>query len=116
MTSRRRSKANSITTIYWRDIPAQITATFNGENHKVLLEPRFQHAIDRAATVAGLTETHDYVNEWRQVQQPLEEDPATASERAAADIQSSFDRQKLEDLVASGGLAQSDDTTERTPK
>ena len=53
---RRRGPGPGIVTIYWRDIPAQVTATdADGQTEKVLLEPRFQHAIDRAAHVAGLT-------------------------------------------------------------
>ena len=50
MSRRRRGSGPGIVTIYWRDIPAQITVTTAaGETEKVLLEPRFQHAIDRAA-------------------------------------------------------------------
>ena len=55
-----------LTTIYWRDIPAQVTATTeDGGKEQVLMHDRFQVAIDRAAAVAGLTKTDDYVNEWR---------------------------------------------------
>ena len=57
-----------LTTIYWRDIPAQVTATTeDGGKEQVLMHDRFQVAIDRAAAVAGLTKTDDYVNEWRRV-------------------------------------------------
>ena len=45
-----------LTTIYWRDIPAQVTATTeDGGKEQVLMHDRFQVAIDRAAAVAGLT-------------------------------------------------------------
>ena len=37
-----------LTTIYWRDIPAQVTATTeDGGKEQVLMHDRFQVAIDR---------------------------------------------------------------------
>ncbi|MEZ5245379.1 MAG: virulence factor [Acidimicrobiales bacterium] len=105
MTRRRRGTGPGIVTIYWRDIPAQITVTTpDGETDKVLLEPRFQHAIDRAAHVAGLTETQSYVEQWRRVTGTLEGDPAEAAQVAAATIHSDYPRDRLEALVAAGGL------------
>ncbi len=104
--NRRRSKASALTVIYWRDIPAQVTATHEGASHKALLAPRFQHAIDRAATVAGLTETHAYVGEWRQEKTELTDDPALACQRRADLIEQDFDRDRLEALVAGGGYLQ----------
>ena len=73
MSRRRRSSTDEVVTIYWRDIPAQTTASIGGESQKVLLADRFQHAIDRAAGVAGLTETSAYVGEWRRVATPQPE-------------------------------------------
>ena len=104
-TGRRRGAGPGIVTIYWRDIPAQITVTTDdGGNEKLLLEPRFQHAIDRAAHVAGLTESASYVEQWRRVAGPLHGDPAEAAQATADTIQSDYPRERLEALVASGGL------------
>ncbi len=104
--SRRRAKSNELTVIYWRDIPAQVTANAGGRSHKQLLEPRFQVAIDRAATVAGLTETSAYVAEWRRESYPL--DAESAGDRAAAEtatrLSVEYDRDRLEALVATGGV------------
>ena len=104
--SRRRAKSNELTVIYWRDIPAQVTASAGGRIHKELLEPRFQVAIDRAATVAGLTETSAYVAEWRRESQPL--DPGVDGDQVAADtaakLNDDYHRDRLEALVAAGGL------------
>lgn len=110
--SRRRAKVNELTVILWRDIPAQVTATVDGRTEKALLEPRFQVAIDRAATVAGLTETSAYVAQWQRQTRPLETgtDPAQAATRAAADLDHDYDRPRLEALVAAGGLAPDTDT------
>ena len=105
----RRSGAG-ITTIYWRDIPAQVSATnAEGETEKVLLEPRFQHAIDRAAHVAGLTDTHDYVEQWRRVASSLESDAGNAAQTTADAIDSDYPRDRLEALVASGGVEPGED-------
>jgi hypothetical protein len=101
--SRRRGNSNSITTIYWRDIPAQITASAAGVTEKALLDPRFQHAIDRAAAVADLTETEAYIAQWRRVSSPLDQDPKQAAESAAARIDEDYPRHRLEQLVAQGG-------------
>jgi len=104
--SRRRTRVNELTTIYWRDIPAQVTATHGGETFKSLLSPRFQVAIDRAATVAELTETSAYVAQWRRESTPLSADVSGEAEaqRHAADIENTFDRDTLESLVAAGGV------------
>ncbi|MDG2027047.1 MAG: virulence factor [Acidimicrobiales bacterium] len=102
---RSRRGGPGLVTIYWRDIPAQITATTaDGDTEKVLLEPRFQHAIDRAAHVAGLTDTNDYVQEWRRVSTTVDGDPAAAAQDTADTIHSDYPRDRLEALVAAGGL------------
>ena len=53
--------AAELVTIYWRDIPAQITAQEGRTREKALLGARFQHAIDRAAMVAGMAKATQYV-------------------------------------------------------
>lgn len=101
--ARRRGNTNALITIYWRDIPAQVTASANGETAKVMLEPRFQHAIDRAAAVADLTETEAYVAQWRRVSTPLEQDAKTTAEQTAESLHADYPRDRLEQLVAQGG-------------
>ncbi len=103
---RRSGGAPQVSTIYWRDIPAQLTARADGEQHKVLLHARFQHAIDRAAGVAGLTATDDYVNEWRTEHAPMPESDDVEQALAAmcAELEAQYPRPRLESLVRSGGL------------
>jgi hypothetical protein len=109
----RRGAGPSLDTIYWRDIPAQLTARLDGEQEKVLLHARFQHAIDRAAAVAELTATDDYVNEWRVVPEPLaplgDSTPgsgvAAVLETRCAEVEAAYPRDRLEALVATGGVA-----------
>ncbi len=94
-----------MSTIYWRDIPAQLTARSAEGQHKLLLDARFQHAIDRAAAVAGLTATNDYVQEWRSVTGPLEPGSVDVQlDRLCADIEAAYPRDRLESIVANGGL------------
>lgn len=103
---RRSGGAPEVSTIYWRDIPAQLTVRVGGAQHKVLLHARFQHAIDRAAGEAGLTATDDYVNEWRTVRSPLptDDDLDATLARLCAALEAQYPRQRLEALVRSGGL------------
>lgn len=104
-SNRRRRGAPSINTIFWRDIPAQLTARGSDAQSKVLLHARFQHAIDRAAAVAGLTSTDDYVREWRTVAQPLGDGDVSAQlDQTCADVEARYPRDRLEAIVANGGL------------
>lgn len=89
--------------IRWRDIPAQVSATAGGVKHTRVLDDRFQHAIDRAAAVAGLTDTQSYVAEWKRDTHPLDEPPDVAVARMVEHLHTSFDRVRLEALVARGG-------------
>jgi len=99
-------------TIYWRDIPAQVTATANGEKGSWLLEERFQVAIDRAAGVAGLTGADDYVLQWRRETQPCTGDPQEQAQAEAERLQEVFTRERVRELVDSGGLAASNQPEE----
>lgn len=104
-SNRRRGGGPAVSTIYWRDIPAQLTARSATDQSKVLLHARFQHAIDRAAAVAGLTTTDDYVREWRTVSSPLGEGDISAQlDQLCADIEGQYPKDRLEAFVANGGL------------
>lgn len=105
MTRRRRDTANELVTIFWRDIPAQVKATNNGETGSWLLDERFQVAIDRAATVAGLTTTDDYVLQWRRVTKPCDGDPQSAAQTEAKRLQTEYNNDRVRKLVEAGGLS-----------
>ncbi|MFA9430387.1 virulence factor [Egicoccus sp. AB-alg2] len=96
-------------TILWRDIPAQVTATDGARHEKALLPTRFQRAIDRAARVAGKTELHAYVAEWRRREEPLAGDPGDVVTARVAELDRSYSRTRLADLVRNGGLEPSTD-------
>ena len=96
--------AAKLVTIYWRDIPAQVTAQAGRQREKALLDARFQRAIDRAATVAGLTETDDYVAEWRREAVECGANMAAAVAAEVGRIDEAFPPVRLEGLVWAGGL------------
>lgn len=101
---RRRGNTNEMVTIFWRDIPAQITATCDGVKGSWLLEERFQVAIDRAAGVAGLTDADDYVLQWRRVSTPAEGDAQQLAQAEAERLQDLYTRDRVKTLVEAGGL------------
>ena len=51
----------TLTVIWWRDIPAQVVAKDGRRASKVVLHPRFQVAIDKAAVKAGRRAMDDYI-------------------------------------------------------
>ena len=91
-------------TIYWRDIPAQVTAQEGRVREKALLEARFQHAIDRAAAVAGLTDTDSYIAQWNRKTFACEGDMAEAVAKEATKIEENYPAERLEILVKQGGV------------
>ncbi|MEC9424199.1 MAG: virulence factor [Actinomycetota bacterium] len=96
--------AAELVTIYWRDIPAQVTAQKGRTREKALLDARFQHAIDRAAMAAGMDDTDSYIAQWRRESTPLSDDMATAVADEIARIDAAYDRKRLEHLVQAGGI------------
>ena len=70
----RPSHAAMLSIIWWRDIPAQVVAKDARRSSKVVLHPRFQVAIDKAANRAGKRAYNDYIEEWRKTQEPCGDD------------------------------------------
>jgi hypothetical protein len=95
--------AAQLVTIYWRDIPAQVTAQQGRNREKALLDARFQHAIDRAAMVAGMNDTDSYVAQWRRETVECLADMAPAVAVEAARLEEDYPNDRLERLVRSGG-------------
>jgi len=98
------ARSPQLITIFWRDIPAQVNTKSRTEKHQVLLKPRFQKAIDRAAMVADITTASDYVNEWRRETVTIEGDLAAAAQDEADRLEAEFDASRLDDLVNAGGF------------
>ena len=93
-------------TIYWRDIPAQVLGRKGRRTvHKMVLPPRFQKAIDRAAMRAGRGASDDYLADWRRVSTPCEGRLEEAVEKEVARLESLFDESSLDRLARASGLA-----------
>ena len=91
--------------VYWRDIPAQVIAKRGRTTAKRQLAERFEQAIDRAAMRANLRDTDSYLAEWRRAAPvecgaDLDAEAAAAAERLEAE----FPDERLQRLVAAGGL------------
>jgi len=96
-----------LTILYWRDIPAQVIVKAGRQSAKRQLSERFETAIDRAAMRAGLRDTDSYLAEWRRAA-PVAcgEDLNAEAEAAAARLEADYGEDRLQALVASGGLEQ----------
>ncbi len=105
-----------LVTIYWRDIPAQVNARTSGQKYQVLLKPRFQRAIDRAAMVAGFTTASEYVNEWRQVSVPPVGPMEDAAQVEADRLEACFPLDRLNQLVEAGGFDPSAEHDQPNPE
>ena len=93
---------------YWRDIPAQVLAKAGRTNARRELTPRFQDAIDRAAMVAGCSDSNTYIAEWRRETRPCDDDLASSVAGEAARIDAEYSGDRLERLVRAGGIDQAD--------
>jgi len=51
--------------LYWQGIPSQVKAWDDFDEAKVELAPRFAARIDQAAQSQGLTQTDDYLGQWK---------------------------------------------------
>ena len=95
--------AGTLTVIWWRDIPAQVIAKDRRQSHKIVLHPRFQVAIDRAAVKADLKQFDLYIEQWRRVARPCGDDLKAEAEAEAARLEGEYTKEALNALVASGG-------------
>jgi hypothetical protein len=93
-----------LTIVYWRDIPSQVIAKAGRANEKRMLPERFQEAIDMAAMRDDAASTDAYLADWRRAE-PVNcgDDLAQEAERAAAELDSRFDKERLKALIANGG-------------
>jgi hypothetical protein len=96
--------AGMLTVIWWRDIPAQVVAKDRREAHKVVLHPRFQVAIDKAAMKAGKRTTNEYIEEWRREGRPCGDDMEAEATAEAARLEALYTKEVLARLVAAGGV------------
>jgi hypothetical protein len=90
--------------VYWRDIPAQVIVKKGRANAKRELSLRFTEAIDMCAMRTGAGGTDDYLAEWRKADPiPVGDDLEAEADKALADFEARYDRERLIALVKAGG-------------
>ena len=94
----------SLITIWWRDIPMQVIARDRRQAHKVVLHPRFQVAVDKAAMKAGKKAASDYIEEMRRDARECDDDLEAAANGEAARLEASYTKDVLARLIAAGGV------------
>ncbi|MEX1171606.1 MAG: virulence factor [Chloroflexota bacterium] len=94
----------TMTVIWWRDIPAQVTGRDGRKSSKIVLHPRFQVAIDKAASRADKREYNAYIEEWRKVQRTCGEDLDAEVAAEVERLEAEYDKHRLALLITSGGV------------
>lgn len=94
----------TLTVILWRDIPAQVVARDGRRTSKVVLHPRFQVAIDKAASRAGKRAYNDYIEEWHKIQRPCTDDIEAEVRAESARLEAGYSKHRLAGLIVSGGV------------
>ena len=92
-----------LTVIWWRDIPAQVTAKEGRTRTARELPPRFQEAIDSAAMRAGLIGTDAYLEEWRREPRPCGDDLGLEVAQEIERLEAAHTDDVLERLVRDNG-------------
>lgn len=92
-----------LTVIYWRDIPAQVTAGKGRHATRVELSERFQEAIDAAAMRAGLIGTDTYLERWRREARQCGPDLEAEVAATVSALEHDYTDERLERLVSASG-------------
>lgn len=90
--------------VYWRDIPAQVIIKQGRKTAKRELTLRFTEAIDMCAMRTGAADSGDYLAEWRKADPvSVSDDLELEADKAAAELEAAYDKERLVALVKSGG-------------
>ena len=92
-----------LTTVFWRDIPAQVIAKQGRKAVKAQLSQRFHEAIDRAAMRAGKGGSDAYLEEWRREIVNCDGDMQNAVNQRAEALESAYSDADLEAMVKNKG-------------
>ena len=95
----------TLSIIWWRDIPDQVVAREDRRSSKVVLHPRFQVAIDKAANRAGKREYNAYIEEWRKTHRECGDDIEAEVRAEAERLETEYTKHHLAELIQSGGVA-----------
>ena len=92
-----------LTVIWWRDIPAQVSAKEGRTRAAASLDQRFQEAIDAAAMRAGLIGSDAYLEEWRRESRGCGDDLEAEVAQEAEWLDAAYTDDVLERLVRASG-------------
>ena len=92
-----------LTVISWRDIPAQVIVSGDGESARAELSDRFQKAIDAAAMKAGLVDADAYLQEWHRESRPCGDDLERELADEVARLEAVVTPERLRALIRAGG-------------
>ena len=95
--------AGTLTVIWWRDIPAQVTAKEGRTTARAQLSDRFQEAIDAAAMRAGLIGTDAYLAEWRREARECGDNLESEVAEETAWLEAAYPDDTLERIVRADG-------------
>jgi hypothetical protein len=70
----------------------------------VVLHPRFQETIDRAAMRVGRGSSEKYLEDWRRTSTPCTGDLEQAVKDEVARLETMLDDQSLDQIARAGGL------------
>jgi hypothetical protein len=99
--------ANLVIT-YWRDIPSAVSVKAGRKEEKRMLADRFQEAIDMAAMRGGASDTDAYLADWRRAEPvAVGDDLVAEADKAKAEIEQAYDKDRLKTLIANGGANKS---------
>ena len=101
-----------LTTIFWRDIPAQLIGQKGRTRHKQELSKRFAVAIDRAAMRAGRGTSKAYLEDWRRESRPVSGDLEQLVSEEAEKLEALWPDELLESITKAGGINKPDHSKE----
>ncbi len=95
-----------LTTIYWRDIPAQVKMKEGRKRAKALLSDRFQEGIDTAAMRAKAVDEDAYLEDWRNEDMQVQGDSIDEIvQQRAKQLEAEYDDERLTALIKNKGYA-----------
>ena len=92
-----------LTTIYWRDIPAQVIGQKGRTRIKKEMPARFAIAIDRAAMRAGRGSSEAYLEDWRRESRSITGDVESHVNDEIEKLDGQFPKDVLEKVVKASG-------------
>ena len=95
---------NEVVVIMWRDIPAQVNGQAGRDRHQVVLDAKFQRAIDRAKRKARIVTAQEDVAQWRRVEHAVRRRSGAAAQDTADRLDAEYSDERLGTIAYNGGF------------